>query len=316
MSAYQQEVEIALQAVTSAAVLCQNVRHGDDFAALAKSDKSPVTVADFGSQAIVCRAIREAFPDDLIIAEENADALRAADQAPLLGRVVAEVQKVLPGADEAQTLAWIDAGVSRDAAPRVWTLDPIDGTKGFLRGGQYAVALALLIDGQVEVAALACPALDDDGAIFWAVRGQGAFHRTADGDKAIAVTPTVNSAEAALCESVESGHSDHDQSAQIAKTLEIARPSVRMDSQAKYAAVARGDADIYLRLPTIAGYEEKIWDHAAGFLVINEAGGKVTDIDGKPLDFSLGSTLKNNRGVVATNGRLHDVVIAAIASAS
>ncbi|TWT34832.1 3'(2'),5'-bisphosphate nucleotidase [Blastopirellula retiformator] len=316
MSAYQREVEIAQHAVTSAAVLCQNVRQGDDFAALAKSDNSPVTVADFGSQAIVCRAIRQAFPDDLIIAEENADALRSDDQAELRGRVVAEVQRVLPGADETQTLAWIDAGVSRDAAPRVWTLDPIDGTKGFLRGGQYAVALGLLINGQVEVAALACPALDDDGAIFWAVRGAGAFQHTPEGDKAIAVTPTANSAEAALCESVESGHSDHDQSAQIAKTLEIARPSVRMDSQAKYAAVARGDADIYLRLPTRAGYEEKIWDHAAGYLVITEAGGKVTDIEGKPLDFSLGSTLKNNRGVVATNGKLHDTVIAAIVAAS
>lgn len=316
MSAYQRELEVALAAVKTAAELCQNVRNGDDFAALAKSDRSPVTVADFGSQAIVCRAIRQAFPDDLIIAEENADALRSEEQAALRGRVVAEVEKILPGSDEAQTLAWIDAGVSRDAAPRVWTLDPIDGTKGFLRGGQYAVALALLIDGQIEVAALACPALDDDGAIFWAVRGQGAFHHTADGDRSISVAPTANSAEAAFCESVESGHSDHDQSAQIAKALEITRPSVRMDSQAKYAAVARGDADIYLRLPTIAGYEEKIWDHAAGALVMEEAGGKVTDIDGKPLDFTLGSTLKSNRGVVATNGRLHDAVIAAIAASS
>ncbi|UUO04902.1 3'(2'),5'-bisphosphate nucleotidase [Blastopirellula sp. J2-11] len=315
MSAYQREVQIALEAVTSAAVLCQNVRQGDDFVALAKSDRSPVTVADFGSQAIVCRAIRAAFSHDLIIAEENADALRTTDQAPLLARVVAELKKIVPTTDEAQALAWIDAGVSRDAAPRVWTLDPIDGTKGFLRGGQYAVALALIIEGQVEVAALACPALDDEGSVFWAVRGVGAFQRTAAGDKAIEVTPTSNSAKAALCESVESGHSDHDQSAKIAAALQIARPSVRMDSQAKYAAVARGDADIYLRLPTIAGYQEKIWDHAAGALVIAEAGGKVTDIDGQPLDFSLGSTLKNNRGVVATNGRLHDAVIAAIAKA-
>ncbi|MFI4875762.1 MAG: 3'(2'),5'-bisphosphate nucleotidase [Blastopirellula sp. JB062] len=313
MPAYEREIEIALQAVSSAAVLCENVRGGEDFQALAKSDRSPVTVADFGSQAIVCRAIRNAFPNDFIIAEEDAGVLRDESQANLRQRVATEVRKVLPEADEAQTLAWIDAGGAREAASRVWTLDPIDGTKGYLRGGQYAVALALIIDGQVEAAALGCPALDEQGSLFWAIRGQGAFQRTPEGDRAIRVSTTSDSSEAALCESVESGHSDHDQSAKIAAALQIVRPSVRMDSQAKYAAVARGDADIYLRLPTIAGYQEKIWDHAAGALLICEAGGQVSDIDGKPLDFSQGSTLKNNRGVVATNGQLHDLVIAAIA---
>jgi 3'(2'), 5'-bisphosphate nucleotidase len=85
-----------------------------------------------------------------------------------------------------------------------------------------------------------------------------------------------------------------------------------MDSQAKYAAVARGDAHVYLRLPTRADYQEKIWDHAAGFLVVEEAGGRVSDITGKPLDFSLGATLASNRGVVATSGGIHNEVIKAI----
>jgi 3'(2'), 5'-bisphosphate nucleotidase len=79
-------------------------------------------------------------------------------------------------------------------------------------------------------------------------------------------------------------------------------------------AIARGDASIYLRLPTIKGYEENIWDHASGWLLVREAGGTVTDARGAQLDFSLGRTLKNNSGVIATNGHVHAAVLAAVAS--
>ncbi|PHS08066.1 MAG: 3'(2'),5'-bisphosphate nucleotidase [Blastopirellula sp.] len=317
---FEQELQIAIAAVAQASILCRNVQTSDAFDSLSKDDKSPVTVADFGSQAIVCRAIREAFPTDPVIGEEDADVLREADQASVAQRVVTEVHQVLPGTTQAEILDWIDIGGARDAAPRTWTLDPIDGTKGFLRKGQYAVALGLLIDGVIEVGAMACPNLkapnsDLTGWIFSAVRGQGAKAQAIDDPSVcfdISVTENENSADACFCESVESGHSNHSQSAMIAKTLGISKESVRLDSQAKYACVARGEADIYLRLPTRVGYQEKIWDHAAGVLVIEEAGGKVTDIHGKPLDFTLGSTLANNQGVVASNGKFHDQVIAAV----
>ncbi len=88
-----------------------------------------------------------------------------------------------------------------------------------------------------------------------------------------------------------------------------------MDSQAKYAVVARGEADIYMRLPTRADYEEKIWDHAAGVLILLEAGGAVSDIDGVDLDFTRGRTLSANRGILATNGRLHGILASNLANA-
>jgi 3'(2'), 5'-bisphosphate nucleotidase len=88
---------------------------------------------------------------------------------------------------------------------------------------------------------------------------------------------------------------------------------VRLDSQAKYASVACGAAEIYLRPQSRPDYREKVWDHAAGVVVVEEAGGRVTDLHGKPLDFSLGRRLEDNRGVVATNGRIHDAVIASLA---
>jgi 3'(2'), 5'-bisphosphate nucleotidase len=88
-----------------------------------------------------------------------------------------------------------------------------------------------------------------------------------------------------------------------------------MDSQAKYAAVARGDAALYLRLPSPKSpdYREKIWDHAAGALIVQEAGGTVTDMYGQLLDFASDYKMNDNFGVVVSNGSVHSAVIEAIA---
>jgi 3'(2'), 5'-bisphosphate nucleotidase len=89
---------------------------------------------------------------------------------------------------------------------------------------------------------------------------------------------------------------------------------VRLDSQAKYGVVARGDAAIYLRLPSPKqpDYREKIWDHAAGALIVQEAGGRVTDALGSDLDFSYGHKLEKNRGIIVSNGQLHPAILGAI----
>jgi 3'(2'), 5'-bisphosphate nucleotidase len=119
-------------------------------------------------------------------------------------------------------------------------------------------------------------------------------------------------------ESVESGHGDQSRQAAIAQAVGITAPSLRMDSQAKYAAVANGEAVLYLRLPSpkTPDYREKIWDHAAGVLVVEEAGGKVTDMFGQPLDFSRGAKLTQNQGTVVSNGVIHQTVIDALAALS
>ena len=133
-------------------------------------------------------------------------------------------------------------------------------------------------------------------------------------ERAISVTDTTDITQARFCESVEKAHSSQSHSALIAQRLGITEPPFRIDSQCKYAAVARADASIYLRLPTRKDYVEKIWDHAAGWRVIVEAGGQVTDVYGKPLDFSLGRGLANNKGVIVTNGTLHEPVLEAVAA--
>lgn len=318
---YAQELSVALAAVRHAAEVCRNVQRSIP-AAMEKQDKSPVTIADFASQAVICRALGEAFPNDPIIGEEDSAELRLPENKPSLDRVQSELNRIRIDSSPEQICGWIDRGGATSFGPRFWTLDPIDGTKGFLRGEQYAVSLALIIDGQIAVAILGCPNLPlepggepDAGTLFFAVRGQGASVQSCFGESAVApvqVTSTSKWADVRLCESVESGHSAHDRSAMISAALGIVKQPVRLDSQAKYAVVARGEGDVYLRLPTKKDYREKIWDHAGGVLVVEEAGGRVTDIDGKPLEFTHGRELSANRGVVVTNGHLHDDVLGAI----
>ena len=116
-------------------------------------------------------------------------------------------------------------------------------------------------------------------------------------------------------ESHEAGHSAHDLGAAVARRLGAHAAPLRMDSQVKYAAVAEGACDYYLRYPAQAQYIENIWDHAAGALLVAEAGGCVTDVWGKPLDFGRGAHLSANHGVVATNGAWHAAVLAAVGEA-
>lgn len=316
------ELNTALAAVREAGLLCRSVQSLIDPGTLEKKDKSPVTVADFGSQALVCRALGEVFAHDPVIGEEDSADLRGTGNEDTLEKVLGHVQKLRPEANSETVCQWIDRGGAKDYSARFWTLDPIDGTKGFLRKMQYAISLALIIDGQIEVAALGCPNLGleltgdrGDGTVYLAIRGAGVWQvpMTTEGEpKAVKVSPQIDTSQIRFCESVESAHSSHSDSARIAQHLAIVAQPARLDSQTKYAVVARGEAEAYLRLPRDNKYKEKIWDHAGGVLVVLEAGGRVTDITGKDLDFTQGYQLQNNLGVIVTNGLVHDAVLETI----
>lgn len=344
MSTYSKELEVAELAVQRATLLTKKVFHEKAKGTLSKDDKSPVTIGDFGAQALIIHAIKQNFPDDEVVGEEEASSLR--DDHKLRDQIWALVESTRladPSAEKIiggpiptvdAMLDAIDAGNSAGGSKgRIWALDPIDGTKGFLRGGQYAVCLALMVDGDVKVGVLGCPNLpvddsaplsadvgvdqtdsDGKGVLFSAVAGQGATSRPLGTaglgqSQPIHMKPVKDISQATFCESVEAGHSSHGDQSAIASKLGITKQSVRMDSQAKYGSIARGAGDIYLRLPVSATYQEKIWDHAAGDLIVREAGGQVTDSLGRRLDFSKGRTLAENRGVVAAPAAVHGHVL-------
>ncbi|USW47298.1 Putative inositol monophosphatase [Septoria linicola] len=346
---YSRELNIALLAVQRASLLTKAVFHQNAKGTLNKSDASPVTIGDFGAQALIISALQHNFPDDEIVAEEEAKDLRENEtvrrtvwelvQNTSLSDAAAEKELGGPVSSPEAMLDIIDKGDSKGGNKgRIWAIDPIDGTKGFLRGGQYAVCLGLMVDGDVKVGVLGCPNLpvsdseplkenigadasdeEGKGVLFSAILSQGAASRPL-GDGALAsaskiqMKPISNIADATFCESVEAGHSNQSDSVQIANKLGITKPSVRMDSQAKYGSIARGAGDLYLRLPVKKDYVEKIWDHAAGDLIVREAGGQVTDVEGNRLDFSHGRTLLQNKGVVAAPKDVHKHVIEAVQS--
>lgn len=362
---YDLERAIAISAVERASSLTDKVfRNLVTADTVTKKDKSPVTVGDYSAQAVVNAILGSHFPDDPIVGEEDSKDLQKPESESLRKQIfslanealqnsaqecpaVADAEESKPSEQalgnreltEKELLAAIDRGSAEGGAKgRCWALDPIDGTKGFLRGGQYAVCLAFMVDGVVQVGVMGCPNLPHDassakpkegefgagekrsdlGTLFIAVRGQGAYQRPLQGGKEERITMRQISSlsEASFCESVEAGHSSHGTNARIAELLGITASSVRMDSQAKYASISRGDGDVYLRLPVGDGsYQEKIWDHASGSLLVEEAGGKVSDISGKDLNFAVGRTLRENRGVVASQKELHSKVIEAVRKA-
>ena len=175
----------------------------------------------------------------------------------------------------------------------MWTIDPIDGTKGFLRGGQYAVCLSLIVNAQVQVGVIGCPNLPVDpekpdserGCIFTAVRGHGAEQVSTDrplitcahANQAFQQTtlsgahpkplkiPDITLSGLNFLESVEAAHSSHSFNDRVSSTLGITCSPIRMDSQAKYGCLARGEGGVYLRMPTGVGYMEKIWVRSVAF---------------------------------------------------
>jgi 3'(2'), 5'-bisphosphate nucleotidase len=309
------EAQFAVAAVREAALLARRIQREMVSEAITKDDRSPVTVADFAVQALVARRLAEQLPGAVLIGEEHSDALRLEEGLTTLDQVTQFVRSDIPDATPEEVCGLIDRGAG-EPPDTFWTLDPIDGTKGFLRREQYAVALAFVRNGQVELGALGCPELGG-GCVVFAARGKGAWRHSLDdhGDwRPLRVADRHDARTARILRSVEKSHTNVDEIAQLATKLGTTAPPIGMDSQAKYAVLAAGEGDVLLRLlsPSRPDYREKIWDQAAGSIAVEEAGGRVTDLDGKPLDFSHGRTLAQNRGIVATNGHLHDAVLAAL----
>ncbi|MEW6717019.1 MAG: 3'(2'),5'-bisphosphate nucleotidase [Chloroflexota bacterium] len=318
------ELRFAVEAVRRAAQLVQRVQAAMVSPVLTKEDRSPVTVADFSSQALISGLLVEAFPEDSLVAEEASAELRQHQSTEILNRVVEFVGRDLEQSTPELVCEWLDRGAGQPA-DRFWTLDPIDGTKGFLRGDQYAVALALLVDGQVQIGVLGCPSLNlgyysevgSPGSVVVAVRNEGAWVTPlyyGSNFVRLRVSERDEPSEARLLRSFEDEHTNVSQMDMFSHMLGVQTDPVCMDSQAKYAVLAAGQGDLYLRLLSSSkpNYREKIWDQTAGSLLVQEAGGCVTDLDGHPLDFSVGRTLVRNRGVLASNGILHEAALMAL----
>ncbi|MEN8223348.1 MAG: 3'(2'),5'-bisphosphate nucleotidase [Acidobacteriota bacterium] len=320
---FKEELRVGLEAVDKAMRISRKIQReltaGDK---LDKSDRSPVTIADFASQAVICSILNNSFPDIPIVGEEDSSDLKKPENSEVFNNInnfLKNEKEMFNSLYQQDILKSIDLGNGNANNNIFWTLDPIDGTKGFLRGEQYAVALALIKNGKVVLGISGCPNLDiegepgDEGFIFYSVKGEGSSQincQTSE-NKKIIVTDHLDKSKMRFVQSYESGHGNLELQIEIAKKMGIGEPPVQLDSQVKYGIVASGNAEIYLRIPNPKSpdYKEKIWDHAAGSIIVEEAGGVVTDINGKSLDFSLGSKLEGNTGILATTPGLQKEIL-------
>jgi 3'(2'), 5'-bisphosphate nucleotidase len=310
-------LEPIFEAVRRAAVLCNEVqRHY--LIENQKTDKEPVTIADYGSQALICEAISRAFPNDAVMAEESGQQFLSLVEDDQRKQIVQLISTVLGrSVTETNIVEWLDFNTTINAH-RTWIIDPIDGTKGFLAMRHFAIAVGVLEGGQLTAGVMGCPGYPnyERGALLYAQNGKTMLEPMTGGEaRQVSTSKTTNAAEIRVLESVEKSHASHDRMERVRMKAGLEDSILeRIDSQEKYARIAAGDGELYLRLPRLnSENRHMIWDHAAGAALVFAGGGKVTDIDGSPLDFTQGRLMAKNQGMIVSNGAIHDRVLQAVA---
>ena len=240
------------------------VEHKEEF-------DEPVTQADRTANELIVRGLREAFPEDGILAEESVDTDRR------LGR------------------------------ERVWMIDPIDGTKAFIAGsGDFAVQIGLAVEGRSALGILYAPATD---VLYWAARGHGAWvlrpTSEAGATRKAERLSVTQEAELGRMRLAESRSHRGPRMESVVRALGV-RAEIKCHSVGiKVGLLVERQADLYIHLSP----KTKQWDTCAPEAVLTEAGGRMTDLWGEPLRYNTADVLNRN-GLVASNGAAHDAVVA------
>jgi 3'(2'), 5'-bisphosphate nucleotidase len=230
----------------------------------------PVTQADRAVNELIVRHLRETFPSDGILAEESADT---------------------------------DERLSR---ARVWMIDPVDGTKGFIAGtGDFAVQIGLAVEGRACLGVLYAPATD---VLYWAARGHGSWvmRPTSEAEgvprpERLRVSGENDFARMRLAES--RSHRSPKMDA-VVRALGV-KAEVRSHSVGiKVGLLVERQAELYIHMSP----KTKQWDTCAPEVVLTEAGGRMTDLWGGPLKYNTPDVLNRN-GIVSSNGAAHERVI-------
>ncbi|MEL7432798.1 MAG: inositol monophosphatase family protein [Chloroflexota bacterium] len=318
-------IDPILQAVRHAITLCREVQT-NSLRSMNKinaelQDSEPVTIADYGSQVLICRALAEYFPDDGVIAEEGGSQFLELTNDKQKAEIINLLTTILDvNITQGKIVSWLDQGLDVDSS-RKWIIDPIDGTKGFINMRHYAIGVGYTENGETTGAIIAAPGYGDgvsgnddyNGAIFYIEDGKP--YQVSIGEETDPVEMSVSdrSENLRVVQSYEKQHASKSRMSIVREKAGMSDAEViELDSMEKYALVANGDADVYLRLPNLSSTRpHMVWDHAPGVALVLAAGGKATDVNGEPLDFSQGKTLPN-RGMVISNGVVHDRLLEAV----
>ena len=263
------EIDVARRLAREAAALVRGLAERP-VSVKYKDAGEPVTDADLAANALIVSGLAQEFPGDAILSEESPD------DGSRLGR------------------------------SRVWMVDPIDGTRDFIRGQTgYVVMIGLCLDGRPALGAVAHPRTD----VAWSgVVGQGAWRDQPDGTRVPMRTSALAEPRGVRIVVSQSRRSPQIDAFRLALgvTDEMSVGSVGL----KVALVCQGERDLYL----YPGEQTKLWDTCGPEAILTAAGGRMSDMDGRPLVYNK-ADLNNRTGVVASNGPLHDLVIQALATA-
>jgi 3'(2'),5'-bisphosphate nucleotidase len=261
---WARDLEVACNLAQDAAAVLTRYYAAGGIAAREKADRSPVTDADLEANAVIVSGLREAFPEDAILSEEEPD------------------------------------NTSRLAARRVWLVDPLDGTRDFVsRSGDFAVHVALALAGTPVVAAVAHPPAD---RLYAAVSGGGAARLDAEGVRRLAVARgrPLQALRAGITRTARNAALDC-----FLKRTGLGAGAVPCGASVKALRLAEGDLDLTL---TLHGRECE-WDTCAPGLIVTEAGGRVTDADGRTFRYNQ-ADVRHRRGVIMSAGDHHDQLVA------
>lgn len=256
--------ESELAAALAAAHLASDLllKEYQAFQAIPQAPASITTDADRLAQETILTYLRQSFPQDAICAEEDT-----------------------PGS----------AAVPK-TGPRLWVVDPIDGTRGFARkNGEFSVMIGFVVEGQIALGVVAEPAL---GRLTYAVRGGGCWRQ--DNGAAEPLRCRVSSTEQLSAATLTQSRS---KGTRPSRPVEVLAPSKVVETYSagiKLALVARAEADLYVN--TYDAFHD--WDICAGQILVEEAGGQVSGLQGEPLQYGLPGAWQR-AGLLATNGRLH-----------
>lgn len=343
---YAKELQIAELTVQRAVLATKRVLGADRSNGMDKDDDTPVTIGDLAAQALIVSALHHAFPEDTFLGEETAKMLRADDglaekvwelvrttHLDIASDVQVEEEILATPTSKEEMMDLIDLGMGegfgKKKKGRIWVMDPIDGTLTFMRGQQYAVCLCLLEDGKQKVAVLGCPNLSLEQLPITenTVSKEGGYlvstkvecgvtlRRISSGSlqpakRAVSRGIFNSLSQLGNIEALESNSMDHVKNKMVAEKLGMSWPGVDIWSQQmKYIAMAVGGHDVMVRIPVNDGHRTALWDHAGGHLLAEEMGIKITDVEGKDIDFGEGRRFYKNLGNVAAPVALHAQVL-------
>jgi 3'(2'), 5'-bisphosphate nucleotidase len=309
------DISLLFPAVRQAVDLIRRIR--EDLPTYStKSANDPVTIADYAAQALLLRAFGDIFPKDAILAEEHSEQFLQLVEPKLRQKIVVLLSDILSQhVSENDILRWLDHGRTGNRERR-WTVDPIDGTRGYVSGRRYSVAIGLLVDHQPIEGLLACPVYPDSGGagyLFYTGL-DAAYAEPLNGGPAKRIVTSTQTDPAKMRVVISRDDMEVD-SALLAPVFIAAgipaSPTDYVDGQDKYAMVASGDVDCYVRPVRPHERPQSIWDHAPGVALVRAAGGIVTDLEGNPLDFSRGHTLPTI-GLIAAGKHAHRRILESV----